>query len=51
MIKAIWNFITSWNETTILTIAIILWIIGLISIVLIGKAVIKHLENREDYGN
>lgn len=48
MTKIIWDFITSLSDTTVLTITIILGIIGITSVILIGKAVIKHLENIED---
>lgn len=48
MTKIIWDFITSLSDTTVLTITIILGIIGIISIILIGKAIIKHLESIED---
>lgn len=48
MIKTIWDFIPPLSDAAVLTITIILGITGIISIILIGKAIIKHLENTED---
>ena len=48
MMKTIWDFIPPLNDTTANVITIILGITGIISIILIGKTVIKHLENIED---
>lgn len=51
MTKLVWDFITSLSDTTILTITIILGIIGITSVILIGKATIKYLEAFEELDN